>query len=292
MADPKKHHFSPVFYLKGWCDTNSKIIEYSRPYKGTVGKCVSPDYTGFKELLYTLDGVPEEQKQDIEKKYMSLVDGRGATALNVLIQRDADKLTDNVRADWTRFLLACQYRGPDKIASMEEAFAERLKEDLNADPKNYATIKGSEVATPYEWIEKHASHLVHDAARHAAVGSIESQKAADIMINMEWYTFDLGNSKHELLTSDAPFLRTTGLAKSNCLIALPLNPQFLFIATHAKNTEDALRSKSATDIVAWVNDNIVRAASKYVYGRTISHLRFIENRLCLPGTLGPIVPLY
>jgi Protein of unknown function (DUF4238) len=103
MADPKKHHFSPVFYLKGWCDTNSKIVEYSRPYKRVVGKCVSPEYTGFKELLYTLDGVPEEQKQDLEKKYMSLVDGRGATALNVLIQRDGDKLTDDIRADWTRF---------------------------------------------------------------------------------------------------------------------------------------------------------------------------------------------
>ena len=143
------------------------------------------------------------KEADIEKKYMSLVDGRGALALNIRIHRDGDKLTDEVRSDWTRFLLACLYRGPDKIAGMEETLAERLKEDLNADPKNHAAIKGSEVATPYDWIEKYHPHLVRDAARHAAIGSIESQNVGDFIINMEWSTFDLGNSKHELLTSDA-----------------------------------------------------------------------------------------
>jgi len=213
-------------------------------------------------------------------------------ALKILIDRDGDKLTDDVRSDWTRFLLASEYRGPQKIASMAEIFAARLKENLNSDPRNYAAIKGSEAATPYEWIEKNEPHLVQDAARHAAIGSIESQKAGDIIFNMKWSTFDLGNSKHELLTSDAPLLRTTGLIKPDSLIAFPLNPRFLFVATHDRKEEAALLSCGESAIVKWVNDNIVRGAAQYVFAKTAGHLRFIENRLGLPGTLGPIIPPY
>ena len=67
MADPKKHHFSPVFYLKGWCNTNSKIIEYSRPHRRVVAKAVSPEYTGFKRLLYTLEGVPRNKNKTLRR---------------------------------------------------------------------------------------------------------------------------------------------------------------------------------------------------------------------------------
>src|SRR4051812_2375670 len=35
-TDPKKHHFSPVFYLKGWCGTDSKLVQYSRPFRQVV----------------------------------------------------------------------------------------------------------------------------------------------------------------------------------------------------------------------------------------------------------------
>jgi len=147
MANPKKHHFSAVFYLKGWCDVNSKVIGFSRPYKKVVSKSVSPEATGFKELLYTLEGAPDDEKQDIEKKYMApFVDNRGAVALKILIDRDGDKLTDDVRSDWTRFLLASEYRSPKQIARMAEIFAERLRENLNADPQNYIAVKDSGVA--------------------------------------------------------------------------------------------------------------------------------------------------
>ena len=54
--------------------------------------------------------------------------------------------------------------------------------------------------------------------------------------------------------------------------------------------EASIRSRTA--IVNWVNDNIVRAAARYVNGKTASQLLFIENRPCLPGSLGPIVPSY
>lgn len=175
---------------------------------------------------------------------------------------------------------------------MTEVLGEKLRTNMNSDPKLYAALQVGDPATSYEWIAKNHPHLVPDAAKKAAIESIENREIGDIIVNMKWSTFDLRNSRHEMLTSDAPLLRTTGLIERNCLIAFPLSPRFLFIATNDRKVEAALLACGETAIVRWVNDNIVRGAARYVYGRTGSHLVFVEKRLCLPGTLGPIIPPY
>ena len=108
MSEPKDHHFSPIFYLKSWCNSDEKLIEYSRPYQKVITNPEFPQNTGFERNLYTLHGVPNEKKQLIEKDYMSkAVDNNAAIALKILINRDQQKLTDKVRSDWTRFIMAC-----------------------------------------------------------------------------------------------------------------------------------------------------------------------------------------
>ncbi len=293
MNDPKKHHFSAQFYLRGWCNADSKIIEYTRPYRKVVAKPVSPEATGFKEFLYTLDEAPDDARQNIETKYMApIVDNRGALAVKILIELDRNKLTDDVRRDFTRFLLASIHRTPDNISRITKEFTENIRQNLNADPTLYKTLQPGDPPTPYEWLEKNRPHLVTDIAKQAALGNIEIQRISDIVINMEWWTFDLQKSGHELMTSDAPFLRTTGLGYPTCLIAFPLSPRFLFVAAHDERISNALLECGETAIVRWVNDNTARAAKHYVYARTKSHLQFVEKRLCLPGTFGPIVPPY
>lgn len=72
MTEPIKHHFSPVFYLSGGCDsTTGQLIAYSRPYKDVIAKRVPPAASGYKSFLYTMEGLPDDQKQTIEKHYMA-----------------------------------------------------------------------------------------------------------------------------------------------------------------------------------------------------------------------------
>jgi hypothetical protein len=293
MSDPKKHHFSPVFYLKGWCNPESKVVEYSRPYREVVARTVSPSATGFKHFLYTLESAPEDQKQVIEKDHMApAVDNRAAVALEILMHQDGGELTDEVRNDWTRFLMASLLRRPQAINDEVAIYTNVLKENLT-DVTAYESLKKEgDLPTPFEWIQKYYPYLASDYAKKALTHSIENPILEDIIVNMQWATFDLSKSKHGLLTSDSPNLRTTGLNDNNCLIAFPLSPRVLFIATHDRKAESALLACGETAIVRWVNDNIVRAAERYVYGRTNSHLRFVEKRLRLPGTLGPIIPPY
>lgn len=72
MGNPKKHHFNPVFYLREWCDdTTGQLIEYSRPYRNVIAEPRYPTATGYERFLYTMEGLPDDQKQTIEKNYMA-----------------------------------------------------------------------------------------------------------------------------------------------------------------------------------------------------------------------------
>ena len=72
MTDPIKHHYSPIFYLRGWCDSvTGQLTAYSRPYKDVIPKTVHPAATGYEPFLYTMEGLPDDQKQTIEKDYMA-----------------------------------------------------------------------------------------------------------------------------------------------------------------------------------------------------------------------------
>jgi hypothetical protein len=49
-----KHHYIPVFYLKGWGGPGGCVCEYSRPFKVVKPRRVHPDGTGYERGLYTV----------------------------------------------------------------------------------------------------------------------------------------------------------------------------------------------------------------------------------------------
>ena len=283
-ADPKKHHFSAVFYLKEWCDpTDSKLVEYHRPYREVVARRVYPEATGFKHFLYSLEGVPDDQKQTIERDYMSsIVDNHAANALRILIANNPTGITEEVRNHWTRFLIASLVRRPQSVQEAMDGFRQVLKEnlsDLKSAKRTSSSKQEGDPPTLYEWMEKNHADIVNDRAKLTMVSCIENQAMGNIIINMKWSVINLIKSQHDLLTSDAPHLRFYGLKDPSCLIAFPLSPRFLFVASHDGIAELTLKSLGGSKIAVLVNDNIVRTAERYVYGRTDSHLRFVENRL-------------
>jgi hypothetical protein len=291
MADPKKHHFSPVFYLTGWRDSHGTVIEYSRPYSRVVARNVPPTATGYKLFLYTLEGQPEDKKQYIEKNYMGpIVDDRAAYALRILIAGDKGALTGEMRSHWTRFLLASLLRRPLAVEQVVNTFRDLLSQNLEADAASYGAMKNEDdPPTAYEWLEKNFPHLIADRGKQAVIAGIENQGIGDIIINMQWSTLDMSMSRHELLTGDMPHLRYYGLKDKRCTILFPLNPTKLFIATHDRKAEAAILSRSPTEVVQSVNDELTRLAERYVYGRTKSHLRFVEDRLRLSSA--PTLPV-
>jgi hypothetical protein len=294
VTEPIKHHFSPVFYLRGWCDSaTGQLIQYSRPYREVIAEPRSPKATGFEPFLYTMEGLPDDQKQTIEKDYMAAkVDDPAARALRALLGTNTGALTEELRTAWTRFMLAALHRRPAAVAEIGDTFKSVLRQNLLADSSYETDKQEGDPPTRFEWMEKHHPHLIDDAAKEMVVRATENERIGTIIMNMQWTTLDMSTSRHELLTGDMPHLRYHGLKDPRCTILFPLTPTKLFIATHDRKAEHNINRRNKTEVVRSVNEEVARLAERFVYGRTKDHLRFVENRLRHPhapllGTLAP-----
>jgi hypothetical protein len=281
VTDPIKHHFSPVFYLRGWCDsTTGQLTAYSRPYKDVIAKPVHPAATGYEPFLYTMKGPPDDQKQTIEKDYMApKVDDPAAKALRVLLGTDTSALTEALREAWTRFMIASLFRRPAAVAEIGEAFKSTLRQSLPADSSYESDKQAGDPPARFEWMQQNHPHLIDDFAKVMVVRAIENDGIGNIIINMQWSTLDMSASQHELLTGDMPHLRYYGLKDPRCTILFPLMPTTLFIATHDRKAEHNINRRNKTEVVKAVNDGLARIAERFVYGRTASQLQFVANRL-------------
>jgi hypothetical protein len=282
VTEPIKHHFLPVFYLRGWCDrVTGQLIQYSRPFRDVIAEPRSPMATGFEPFLYTMKGLPDDQKQTIEKDYMAAkVDDPAAQAVRVLVGTNTSALTEPLRAAWTRFMLASLHRRPAGVAEIGDTFKSTLRHNLLLADSSYETDRqAGDPPTRFEWLEKHHPHLIDDAAKEMVVRATENDRIGNIIINMQWSTLDMSASRHELLTGDMPHLRYYGLKDPRCTILFPLTPTKLFIATHDRKTEHNINRRDKTEVVKSVNDEVARIAERFVYGRSAGHLRFVANRL-------------
>jgi hypothetical protein len=179
-----------------------------------------------------------------------------------------------------RFLLASLLRRPLAVDQVVNTFKDLLSQNLAADADSYRAMKlENDPPTAYEWLEKKFPHLIADRGKQVVIAGIEHKGIGDIIINMQWSTLDMSRSRHELLAGDMPHLRYYGFKDQRCTILFPLNPTKLFIATHDRKAEAAILARSQTEVVRSVNDELARLAERYVYGRTKSHLRFVEDRL-------------
>jgi hypothetical protein len=280
VSHPINHHYLPVFYLRQWCDANGKVVRCYRPYKDVVASPIAPDNTGYEPRLYTLHGYPPEEAQVIETEFMGPhVDEPASRALKILLSREGSSMTEEMRVEWTRFLMAMRLRDPHSLAEHGTLARNLLRNELLADPQYLALRKETDPPNGYEWLEKEHPRFLDNIGKLFLARFINRGEIGDHIINMRWSTLDLTRSAVSLLTGDRPFIATHGLADARCVLAFPLSPRFLFIATNDRQPLQQLLAQSADRIAKAANANIVGQAIKHVYGNSGSHKGFVEKRL-------------
>jgi hypothetical protein len=299
QEDPINHHYLPVFYLSRWQGIDGRVVRYYRPCDRVIASAISPSNTAFEPRLYTLEGFPKKIEQAVEREYMApVVDDPAAMAFNTLITRNYAVLTAKVCADWTRFLLSLSLRDPQSLVEIQKSHLDVLRANMSRPDAEYdATKRVCDPATPYEYVEEHAPHLLTNLGKTLLPKLIEHEEICTHIMRMSWKVIDLSSSKVDLLTADRPVLQYEGLAHQNCLITLPLSPSFLFVAANRQDIFDQiLQRHTLTDIAKKANSDVVARAIKYVYGKTNKYLRFVERRLVkkdkqpLPGIMGRHLP--
>ena len=121
MNEPRKHHYIPQFYLKNWAGLDGRVICYRRLSKRKVASDpVTPKSTGYEKDLYTLEDLPRNLRQAIEKEVTADVDGRAAAALRKMVAaKSVNSLTQEDRQAWAQFVVSLPIRNPEAVADIK-----------------------------------------------------------------------------------------------------------------------------------------------------------------------------
>lgn len=287
-----KHHYNPVFYLKQWADDDGRLCEFSRPFDTVKPKRTHPDGTGYVRGLYTIPGVAADRQDDLETKYLRLVDDYASQALTILrdVRSNPPVLPDHMRLAWSRFLYTMMLRNPEYLAQLKDSLPTYLSGIVDAVRDDYANLKTPNHPETFEQFRQEflANSFLMSPLRLFPDLVRKNKAVAHICNEMTWSTIRFDDPAHTLLTSDRPIVMTNGLVTPGAHIAMPISPWHLFLATNSLETREYYASLSSKELIRSVNNKVAEQSRKYVYGRDDRQLRFVSARL---GKAVPSTPL-
>jgi hypothetical protein len=266
MSKAGKHHFIPVFYLKHWAGADEQICEYRRRYHGVLPKRVFPDATGYVHGLYSVPGLPKDDEQYVEKKFMQRIDNDAALALCWMLDetKPPGDLPDPLKVRWAQFVYSMTFRAPNVIERMQRQMNDRVASDALKQP-----------SVPFTPAEVFPSMLT-------------SRFAIGELVAMRWTICTLNPPTKLLLTCDRPIIMTNGLMQAGAHIALPVSPRAFFLAYRSDDFFREVSSRTQQALAETINDHIAKQAINFLYAFDDGQTRFVKNRF---GTRQRSTPL-
>ena len=286
MNDSEKHHHLPIFYLKQWTAMDGRVIRYSRPYRQVVAHPIAPKNTGYEKGLYSLDGYKREQRNVIEKNFMApKVDDPAVAPLRIFLERrPVLELTVPMKQAWTRFLMALHVRNPARVQQITEQGASALRATLSKDAEEYEALRGPEnPPTLVGWVERYAPALIDNYGKSLLPGIVTHQATGNEIIRMHWGVLGSSGANPDILTCDRPLFLSHGINDPQCMIALPVSPHAIFLASRNQDSIDKLIAMDGPALIRAVNETIVTQAARHVYGAHEGALSFVEHWLAPVG---------
>lgn len=277
MADPIRHHFLPVFYLKNWRGDDGRLVEFSTPFRDVVKpKRVHPKGTGYIDKLYAMDGFPGKISYEIEQNFLSPVDSRASVAMKALLSATDVRLQD--RDAWSHFAMTLLMRMPTEILLLKE-IAKKIETHL-ADSLFSMFLRHCPPDFHDEMhkaIEEIKSSSMERAVRHV-MRHMSSEELIAKISEMEWRVLDVSSAPYELLSSDRPIaVVRNGNSAESTVIALPISPKKLFVAATHRDLIKEFQAASPKKVVQAMNTEVVTGAHRFVYGSSDRQLAFVRN---------------
>ena len=277
-----RQHHVPKFYLSAWAGNDRRVCVVSN-YGGNIShKRHPPKHTGYEYHIYSYnENFSEEDRTEVETQFFSRLDDEGAKIVSKFY--NGDTLGDKEKTLWAQFLAGLRVRTPTHIDKLKNMAADSFAKEFDAGQNDYAAQKQAEdPATLHEWVNLHLPGHLENIAVAQIPNIISRPNVLQDILDMSWFTVDFRKTSHPLLTSDRPLIMTAGLKNADCIIALPLSPEYGFFAFRPEShAEKALISTPISRLAIALNDNVVRQAEKYAYCAKASDAPdvFFERRL-------------
>jgi hypothetical protein len=276
MAAPmtiENHHFIPEFYLKPWLsDQDKKLEEYGRvpPSMDIRSRRWVRSKTGMIPNLYTLPGVTEATKQNVERVFYQQVDTSAAQVRDKLLIRA--ELSDKDLYVWARFMLSLGIRNPTEM----EKFKERLRRDF-VKPDARLEARWAEVrregqpATVEEALLQLNPHTPEIGAILITTKLVQNQNIIKTIMGMDWMVYDASTSNRKFLTCDRPLIMTP-FGRDDAQMVLPMSPDKLLTIFKNPDFNDELQFMNPSSVVEATNKLIIGQAREKVYAVDNSYL--------------------
>lgn len=268
---PQKHHYIPQFYLRPWLGDDHKLEEFGRvPPSGQIrSRRRGPESTGFEYNLYTMPGVTDDTKQNIEREFYGVVD-RTAAAVRDKLLTGPVALSPQERYDWSRFLVSLCIRNPDEMARMKaivEKFTARPDQKMR---EIYASMRQDWQPDDVEGLLAATFPEAPElSAVMASTSMITNHVALTGIMHLHWRVFDTSRVRRKLVTCDRPVVMTGGIARENGHIAIPISPDKLFVAT--------MYPAFAEWLGRWPTGRLVRESNAAQIGQARKHVYAVED---------------
>ncbi len=275
---PRKHHFTPRFYLERWAGEDGRLEQYRLHGRAVNLLRVAPTATGFQDDLYAMPGLPSHLVQQVEERFMQQVDDQAAVSL-AIIESGKMPATAKDRSAWTRFLQSLQLRTPADIAGIKERTRLDWGVSIPKVRETYESLRRTgDPSTFEEFLISDDPRLVERIAMRIATVLIDNPGIGELINNMQWGVIDVSASSLPLLTSDRGASQYLGLGDPRAFITVPIGPTRLFVAAHKRDVIDNRRRTRPRDIVMGANRTTVCLARHYVWANDRSQTSFIRSR--------------
>lgn len=274
---PKRHHYIPEFYLKGWVGSDGCLCQFSK-FSGVVKPLRrSPKATGFVDGLYQLQGFPSDLEQQIESRFFQPVDSLAADALRSLNQGVIPSDTRS-RSAWTRFLLSLLLRCPEDIDIHKKWWSTEFRRTDEIEELKYQSRRtASDPKTFSEYLSTRPIHEIEIQGYRALIKLIDNARAGQTINDMYWSVVRFTENCVPLMTSDRPIIRTNGLLKPNGHLAIPINPRHLFVAARDPKLLETVHRSNFTQVAKEINRHVVRSAVRFSYALDDNHAAFVRK---------------
>lgn len=261
------HHYIPQFYLRPWLGPDHKLQEFRRGYGGRIqiGR-YGTKVTGCAKDLYTLPGVTEDTKQNVEKFFMSFVDNAAVKARDMMLNGEIPKDAET-RHSWARFLISLVFRNPEEVGKFKREHRQNLLTPDADFQRQYAEKRRYSDPELFEdWMLLNDPTFFERESVLTMTRLMEHQNVLRLIRMMEWRVIDTSRMSRRLLTSDRPVMMSNGLAHYHGHYAIPLSPTKLFIGFRFRDFADEFCATPLGHIIRAVNHAAIGQAQKYVYG--------------------------
>lgn len=245
MNKPKKrHHYIPVFHLKGFTNSNGCLWVYDKEGKGLFE--AAPDSIAFEKHYFSfMDETGKRDSETVENMIMQIESESAGVVRKILAEKE---LTEDERVTFGCFVASMMVRAPNFRDNIRSSMGEMIKQTsvfMAAHKENFKQMvqrfekdTGEKIDMPVEklrqWMLNKDKYTVSINPQHAmAMALSQIEHLSRIFANMNW-AFLKADGGNMFMTGDNPlqYIDPThnprsfygvGLANKNVEVTLPLS---------------------------------------------------------------------